>query len=317
MPRPPMGQTRAAPAASAPAASPPAAPVAVLLSRDEADLMVRTAESAVAFAHDYPLEFGAYCPPAEWEPVLRRAASAVTAAERQIAERRDPVSVPRDGLFAIIDLEECVSAAKDKRLDSTKLALVISAGGALAQVIGLGWLSLPAYLASLAVTFGEPVMRFLKLKEPEPQFQVGAPARAGGCGAAPSLGHHTDKARTIERVILPPSAPAPLRHYWGEAFPAWGPAEGAVCLSKGPFRVRVEGWTGDVVVPTPGWLRAPLSACESAENVVAVWTVCGGAPPRATAFGPAPSRSRHEESWWAEYAGPATAGACRRAGPFG
>src|SRR5262245_1392720 len=60
-------------------------------------------------------------------------------------------------------------------------------------------------------------------------------------------------ARTVlERVVLSPWQDV-QRHHWGIAYPSPGPVEASVCLKKGRFRVRVEGWEGDRIAPAPGW----------------------------------------------------------------
>src|SRR3989304_4541826 len=104
---------------------------------------------------------------------------------------------PPAPVFAMVDLEECVSGARDARLSSAKLALFISAGGAIAQALfGLTWLSIPTYIASLAIVPGRPLVTRGQQAPNEP-FKV-------GCGPAVEEeeepdgggpGGHTDKAK--------------------------------------------------------------------------------------------------------------------------
>lgn len=128
------------------------------------------------------------------------------------------------------------------------------------------------------------------------------------------LGDHTDKRKILERVIVSP-APTVQRHHWGEVRPGYGPIQSAICLAKDKFRVRVEGWTGDVVIAREGWTRVPTSECE-ARKQIAVWSPSDVAP-RSTEYGPVPGGSGYEDSYWIEYLGPLTGGVIRVAGPFG
>jgi len=301
-----LGQTSAMPSPAAPRR-------AVSLSRQEAEIVVRTVEAVVEFAGDFPLEFHAYCPPDRWKDVLTRAGSASQDIERQLSDGVPSVSVDASSLMAVMDLEECVSGARDRRLSSGKVALMVSAAGAIGEVLlGLPWLGLPAYIISLAMVLGRPLAARIKEVPAEP-FKVGAALSGSGC--APTLGDHTDKAKVIERVIVSPSRRV-QRHHWGVVYPGPSGAETAHCLTKGRFRVRVEGWSQDRVEPAEGWEPAPLSACMEARHEISVWEPCGREP-RPTPFGPPLAESGHENTFWAEYTGPLTGGICRRAGPFG
>jgi len=130
----------------------------------------------------------------------------------------------------------------------------------------------------------------------------------------PRLGDHTDKRKILERVIVAAMEPV-QRHHWGEVRPGHGPVQSATCLAKDQFRVRVEGWADDVVLPREGWTRVPSSECQ-ARKQIAVWSPSGTSP-RSTEYGPVPGGSGYEDSYWIEYLGPLTGGVIRVAGPFG
>jgi hypothetical protein len=152
----------------------------------------------------------------------------------------------------------------------------------------------------------------------EPQEPFKPVLEGDGCirvdGASHSLGDHTDKKKVLERVIVCPLVEVE-RHHWGEVRPSRGPVQAAVCLAKDRFRVRVEGWLNDVINANPGWRRVPLEECE-ARVQIAVWQPCG-LPPRRTSYGSVPQESGYNETYWVEYIGLLTDGACRVAGPFG
>lgn len=117
----------------------------------------------------------------------------------------------------------------------------------------------------------------------------------------------------LERVVLSPYQREQV-HHWGSAYPKPGPDQAAVCLKKGRFRVRVEGWVGDKILPSNGWEFADEDDC-SGQIVIAVWT-----PDRDTSetqWGEIDPDSGHEKTYWVEYVGPWTAAGARRAGPFG
>lgn len=306
------------PATSIPTAVPPApgsptTPVrTIVLSRDEGMLLVRVVENIIAFAKEYVVEFQSYCPPDRWQETLRHVGTWVHEIESQVKAGKMAVTVPAEMVFRTVDLEKCISAARDARLDSAKLAFMISAGGAIGStILGLSWLGVPAYIAGLAILLGRPLIAKFR---PEPQEPYRSSLGEAVCVAAPDLGDHTDKAKVLERVILFVSR-KPAHHHWGTVQPIPGPVESAACLAKGQFRVRVEGWRSDSVTIADGWKRVPLQECK-ARVEIAVWEPCSSAP-RNTVFGPVPMDSGHEDTFWVEYVGPMTDGACRRAGPFG
>lgn len=122
-----------------------------------------------------------------------------------------------------------------------------------------------------------------------------------------------NRRKVLERVVVSPKS-AVQRHHWGAVYPRPGGRQNSVCLAKDRFRVRVEGWEGDLVVPQGEWRLADPEDCNG-QIVIAVWT-----PHRMTqetSWGPIPTYSGHPHSYWIEYAGPLTGGVIRRAGPFG
>jgi hypothetical protein len=282
------------------------------ISRQEGEMVVRIVESVVDFMKNFPLEFYSYCPPDRWKPVLEKVGNGVADIERQLATNAQQIVVSADTLFAVTDLEECVSGSRDARLSSAKTAMFISAGAAIGETLfGLSWLGLPAYIISLAIVLGRPLITRAKEVPAEP-FRVDSMGSARRCV---SLGDHTDKAKLIERVIVTRNLPIE-RHYWGTVQAGSSGVSGCVCLTKEKFRVRIEGWVDDVVMPAGGWRFAPDSMCMSARNEIAVWSP-PDEPPRDTGFPSVPSDSGHEKTIWVEYIGPLTGGATRKAGPFG
>lgn len=274
-------------------------------------MVVRIVASIVEFEKGFPLEFYAYCPPDRWKSVLEKVAAGVSSLEKQLAAGAQQIAASADMLFAVTDIEECVSGSRDARLKSAKMAMFISAGAAIGETLfGLSWLGLPAYIISLAIVLGRPLIERAKEVPAEP-FRVdsmGSPKRF-------SLGDHTDKAKVLERVIVTRGLPIEL-HHWGTVQAGVSGVSGYACLIKGAFRVRIEGWADDVVIPADGWGFAPDPMCMTDRNEIAVWSPCGSEP-RDTGFSPVPDDSGHENTIWVEYNGPLTEGTCRIAGPFG
>lgn len=296
---------------------PAAAQRPILVSRDEGMLLVHVVESIVAFAQNYPIEFASYCPSDRWQVTLTQVGSWTAEIERQLNAGAQRVNVPAEMIFRLVDLEKCISASRDARLSSVKIAAIITAGGAIADLVfGLSWLGLPTYLAGLAIIFGRPLWAKLSPDPQEPFRPAIGGCRENALGAGCAAPHETDeekrKPKLIERVILSPGKG--LQSFnWGEVDRAGEGDEGSVCLKKGRLRVRVEGWAGDVVLPGPGWEFS--DDCVDSVNVIAVWDASGA--PRLTSFGAVPAKSRHELTYWVEYIGPKTGGQVRRAGPFG
>lgn len=274
--------------------------------------MIRVVQGVVKFSTDFALEFHSYCPLDRWQPVIERATVGVRVIEAQLVAGADPVIVPSDTLFAIFDLEECTTGARDARLSSAKLALLVSAAAAVGgSFLGYAWLATPAYIASLAIVLGRPLAEHVKEVPAEP-FR---PDTLKGLSGRARLGDHSDKAKILERVIL--SARTQIQHYhWGMAVGAPHTPQASRCFTKGEWRVRVEGWEGDVIEPGPGWRMTASSMCETARNEIAVYDSCEESV-RSTGFPPVSLYSVHEESFWIEYVGPMTDWRCRRAGPFG
>lgn len=288
-----------------------------ILSRAEAEMMVRIVKAVSEFAQNFPLEFHAYCPVSRWEPILAAAGAAAGQIEAQLATTAKGISVPLDLLMSIVDLEECVSGARDARLSNGKIALLIAAAGVLGQsVFGLTYLATPAYIIALAISLGNPLITAMK-ENPTPPFtpDVIPTSKMSGGGCDSHLGHHTDKAKVLERVIVSPEHRTQHFH-WGTVTPASMSGQAGSCLVKGEWRVRVEGWGSDRITLSEGWRFASRDECFSARNEISVREPCGLSA-RDTGFGPVPLYSIHEKSLWVEYVGPYTEGICRTAGPFG
>jgi len=288
--------------------NPPAAvssnPRAVTLTKDEGLLLVKVLESIIAFAQNFPVEFHSYCPTDRWETTLTQVGSWIKEVERQTQTGATSVTVPAEAVLRLVDLEKCVSAARDARLSAAKIAFSLSAVGVIADVVfGLRWVALPAYITGLAVLFGQPLRAKLSAVPQEPFKPM------LGCGESPN----PIKKVVLERVIL---SREPLQgHYWGTVKPSSSMTPSSVCLSKDRFRIRVEGWKGDLVVPKGDWKKVSDESCRG-DMEIAVWEPCGSEP-RRTLFGPIPKNSGMSETYWVEYTGPLTGGVCRTAGPFG
>lgn len=298
----------------------------VQISRDEGLLLVKLVEDIVSFAGANAVEFQSYCPPERWQTALTHAGTWVHEIERQLKTGAQQIPVPAESIFRIIDLEKCVSAARDARISSARLAFGLSAAGTIANVLlGWTWVSVPVYLAGLAVLFGRPLYARFST-EPEEAFKPilsgrnARPCLGGGSrmnlkkGEGFSLGDHTDKTKVLERVIVALS-PEEQEYHWGKVSASYGPVYRATCLSQGRFRVRVEGWSGDKISINEDWERVALRECES-RNEIVVWSPSGTIP-RGTPYGEIPPSSGHEETFWIEYIGPRTNGIVRVAGPFG
>jgi hypothetical protein len=272
----------------------------VTLTKEEAELVIRTVEDVIAFANDNPIEFHAYCPPDDWKATLERVGQMTAELERH--RGGGSVNVPRDGMLALFDLQECLIGARDEKLSSVKTTLVVSAGAAVAgTLLAIPWLSIPAYVVSLGIIFGKPLLMYLRGDRPEP-FKI-------GCTGSPALGHHTAKGTILERAVVSSDG---ARYWWGVARRAGVGGPESVCLGKGDFRVRAEGRTGLSIEPASGWEVLPPAACALHERELVIWEPCGTKP-----RGGAPPGSGFAESFWVDYWGPATNGVCRTAGPFG
>lgn len=302
-------------------ASRPAPPVpslstgrTVSVTAEEARLMILVTENIVSFANDYAIEFHSYCPVDRWQKALTDVGTWTHEMERQVKAGAPSVTIPEDVVFQLVDLEKCVSAARDARLTGARAAFTLSAIGAFADFIfGITWLGVPAYIAGLAILLGRPLIAKYSAQPQEPY----RPSLSGAddCAkVAGTLGDHTDKAKILERVIVA-AVGTVQRHHWGSVMPRFGPVQSATCLSKDKWRVRVEGWLNDVVTPGDGWSPVPMAECR-ARKEICVWCPRSGAP-RETPWGRIPQDSGFEETYWVEYVGPKTAGLMRRAGPFG
>ena len=289
-----------------------------MVSAEEARLMVAVTEGIVSFANGYPIEFHSYCPTDRWQKALELVGTWSHEMEAQLGRGASQIAVPAEAVFHLVDLEKCVSAARDARLSGAKAAFTISAIGAVADfVFGITWLGVPAYIAGLAILLGRPLLAKYRAVPEEPYKQELSGRRLLGkddCPKPEALGDHTDKAKILERVLVAAVGQV-QRFHWGEARPGFAPPETGACLAKDRWRVRVEGWANDRIVPAEGWDEVPLGEC-SARKEICVWCPNAGTP-RDTPWGPPPSDSGFEKTYWVEYAGPNTGGFVRRAGPFG
>lgn len=307
-----------------PAGTAGTAPRTITMTGEEAKLMIQVVENLISFAQDYPIEFHSYCPVDRWQGPLNDVGTWVHEIQRQVNSGATIVSIPAKVVFEFIDLEKCVSAARDARLSSAKWAFTLSAIGAIADLVfGITWLGIPAYIGGLALLLGRPLIAKFSAEPQEPY----KPALAGRSAHRHCLGGECQlialklqkeaegnsfKRQVLERVIVSPF-PCEQRHHWGVVRPKPGPREGAVYLKKDRFRVRVEGWAGDEVFPTGDWKETTPEDCDGAIRI----SVATQAAPRDTQFGPINRDSGHGHSYWVEYVGPLTGGVIRRAGPFG
>jgi hypothetical protein len=297
----------------------------VQVSAAEGQLLIKITENIVSFSQSYPIEFLSYCPPDRWQKALTQVGTWTHEIERQIKSGSATVNVPADAVFQLLDLERCISAAKESRLSAAKWAFTLSAIGTIGNLVfGLTWLTIPAYLGGLALLFGGPLMAKVN---PQPQEPY-KPALSGRHHHRHCMGgscemiamklleeEKTDpnRRKVLERVVVSPDALI-QKHHWGTVRPRPGYSESAVCLSKGRFRVRIEGWAQDIVVPTGDWEFCDPDDCNG-NIILAVWTP--DRKPGETGWGDVSQDSGHEHTYWVEYVGPLTGGKIRRAGPFG
>lgn len=317
-----LGQASSAIPNANPHSSPPRT---VTVTAEEGKLMLQVVENLISFAQDYPIEFHSYCPTDRWQAALNDVGTWVHEIDRQITAGATLVSVPAHAVFEMVDLEKCVSAARDARLTSAKWAFTLSAIGAVADMIlGITWLGIPAYVGGLALLLGRPLIAKMSATPQEPyqpslagQHRTGRPCLGGECQLiAMKLKKEAEqdafRRQVLERVIVGPF-PAEQRHHWGVVRPRPGPVEGAIFLKKDRFRVRVEGWLGDEVIPTGEWKPCSPEDCQGTINI----SVFQASAERETQWGPLNQESGHGHSYWVEYVGPLSGGVVRRAGPFG
>jgi hypothetical protein len=306
----------------APASVPGQLP-ATRLTLDEARLLLTIVNNIVTFSAENPIEYHSYCPTDRWESALAKVGTWAEKTEKSIAAGSRDLQISGDVIFQLIDLEKCVSASKDAKISSARWAFTLTSVAGLASwFTGMTWINVPAYIAGLALVYGRPLYAKYEATPAEPYKPVmsgrriilGSRRSMAGCAAPEETPEEAAQVKYMERVILPEGG-GTFNHYWGTVeSPGNSPDEMAICLSKGRFRIHIEGFAGDKVMPATGWSKAIV--CEPAAlNTVAVYTVPG--EPRATEFGPIPEKSRHDDNFWVEYVGPLTRGAMRRAGPFG
>lgn len=289
---------------AAPSVSPSAR--MIWISPEEATMLVKVVEDIVAFMNSYPLEYSSYCPQDRWQKSLTEVNRWTGQIKKQADAGFRQISVSADAVLRLVDIEKCVTAARDARLRAVKTGFILSASGVVADVVfGLKWIGLGLYLAGLGVIFGTPLWAKLRPDSQEPFKPT-----MGSCAGGPA---EPAKKTVLERVIV---SKGPMQgHWWGVVKPGSGEIEEAICLQKDRYRIRIEGWKGDQIIPRPGWKRVPVWECKG-DVEIAVWDSCGE-PARETMFGPVPKESGLTDTFWVEYTGPLTGGTCRTAGPFG
>lgn len=311
------------PLAAPPSTSPSGSQRIVQVTSAEGKLISQMADNIVAFSENYPIEFMSYCPPERWEKALKEIGTWKGEIDRRVKDGAATVNVPADAVFHLIDLEKCISAARDTRLRSAQWAFGLAAAGTIANVVfGLSWITVPTYIGGIAILLGGPLLAKYSAKPQEPYKSVLSGRRV--CLSGPECEMiamklqeeekaNPDRRKVLERVVVSPTAKI-QRHHWGTVTPRPGSKESAVCLSKGRFRVRVEGWAQDLVVPTGEWDFCDPEDCNG-NIILAVWT--SDRDTGRTGWGAVSEESGHEDTYWVEYVGPYTEGKTRKAGPFG
>jgi hypothetical protein len=141
----------------APNTSPPSQQT-VTITADEARLMLKVVENVVSFAKDNAIEFQSYCPPERWQKALEDVGTWNHEIERQVDAGNTQISLPADVVFRLIDLEKCVTYARDARISGAKLAFGISAVASIVDLVfGISWLGTVGYVTSLAIILGRPL----------------------------------------------------------------------------------------------------------------------------------------------------------------
>lgn len=294
----------------------------VTISAEEGKLMLTVARNIVQFSQDYSIEFQSYCPPEAWQKALTDVGTWTHEIERQLGTGASQIVLPADVVFRMVDLEKCVSAARDARLDGARAAFTISAIGAVADfVFGISWLGTTAYVTGLVILLGRPLIAKFH-PDPQSPFAPSLQGKRMRCGLSGNCElirmkmeedekKDPNARKVLERVLI---SDLPVEHhYWGIVTPSPGGPDN-VCLSKGRFRVRAEGNGGISVAPQNGWEIAPDGDCWGSINI-AVYDRSEAADRVQAAD--LNQDSNHEHSYWVEYVGPLTDGRTRRAGPFG
>ena len=138
----------------------------VRLPAEGARLLLRTIDSIVKFAQDFPIEFTAYCKPERFERVLKTLATTQVMVRTQLDRGDDPVTVPEEAALSLLDMEECISAAKDKRVDNTRLAFITLGGGSLAAwLTGFDPIATVASFAGVGFLLAKPFVESTQLAE--------------------------------------------------------------------------------------------------------------------------------------------------------
>ena len=132
----------------------------IILTPEEADLFLRTLDGIVAFAKDYPLEFQAFCNPEKFQGVIDVIAKAEGALRAQITSGTRERRIESDAVGALLDLEECVTGARDARLANARIALfTVVGGGIAASLLGLSALSTIGGITAIGILILGPFGR--------------------------------------------------------------------------------------------------------------------------------------------------------------
>ena len=273
----------------------------ITLSADEARLFISTLDSIVEFAQTYPLEFQAFCDPVKFEAVLKTLARAEQRIRTDLAANAKFVRIEAAAMSAILDIEECLSAAKSARVDNSRTALFTSIGGGIiAGFLDLPMVATVATVAAVGILILGPSQKAGEAPEattePAGGVSLGAPSRDA----------------FLERVILP-GREYQVEHHWGRVVDSGqGLREAAICLESPKYLIRVEGFEGLYIEPRDPWREVPLSRCDDATKIAAVWTERHRI---STAWGSVPDAPK--KAFWVAYKGPMTGSLWRFAGPFG
>ncbi len=203
-------------------------------------------------------------------------------------------------MTALMDIEECVSAAKSKRVDNVRYALMASvAGGVLAWVTGFSPLGAIASAVSVGLLVAKP---FAESADREASGEFRQEVRLSG-------GSDSAKPPFLERVIVPSRPGATYLHHWGDVTVGDGPRETEICLVGPKYFIRIEALEGSVVRPVAPW---SFGSCPARARVAVVWTDCE----RTASARGSVLALEGVDVFWVRYGGPMTRGDVRVAGPF-
>ena len=124
----------------------------ITLTVPEGKLFIRTLAAVVDFAESYPLDFQAFCNPETFKNVLMILGRAERDVEAQLKTNASVIRVSSLALPALLDLEECLSAAKTARVENSRVALFTSiGGGVLSSILGLSFLATVSSVAAISI----------------------------------------------------------------------------------------------------------------------------------------------------------------------